>query len=216
MAAPDLTPRQEEILGLLKQGLGAVQIAKKLKISDNAVYQNIRKMRERGASVTTPTGRTGAKNKRGGKSGKKPTRALVAGTGGAASSPPSSGGGGVQITAHVSVTPLQSVRNRQAEIRNEVKEASQAVASAMSALNAAKAAEKRISERHKAEMTNLMTAERALAPKKTAPKAKAATKAKSARKRPTTRRAAQKPSSAANGGAPDKAGKAPALSVVDA
>lgn len=45
----DLTPRQREVKALLDQGLSARQIAEKLGITRNAVYQQIQRLRHYGA-----------------------------------------------------------------------------------------------------------------------------------------------------------------------
>jgi DNA-binding transcriptional regulator LsrR (DeoR family) len=53
-----MTARQREIKRLLDDGLGAVEIAEKLGITRNAVYQQIQALRRKGevASDFTPTG----------------------------------------------------------------------------------------------------------------------------------------------------------------
>jgi chromosome segregation ATPase len=43
--AKELTPRQQEIKALTEQGMNAPKIAKKLKITENAVYQHLRAIR---------------------------------------------------------------------------------------------------------------------------------------------------------------------------
>lgn len=56
MAKQELTPRQTEIKALMEQGKKPKDIAKKLKISENAVYQQIRRIREGGASGRSTSG----------------------------------------------------------------------------------------------------------------------------------------------------------------
>lgn len=55
-----LTDRQEAILGLIHEGHGAREIADKLEISRNAVYQQISALKKKGvlAPAFTPSGET--------------------------------------------------------------------------------------------------------------------------------------------------------------
>jgi DNA-binding CsgD family transcriptional regulator len=156
-----LTERQEQIKGLLKQGKSAKQIAKSLKISENAVYQQIRRMRKAGENVGTKraTGtRASAAKKTGRQSARKrpslePTLPQAPGN---IPEPP--------IAARPP-TPLQSVRNRRAEIHADIKLAETEVTAAQRALDAAKAAHAKLKDRHGDELKSLDTAEKALAPK---------------------------------------------------
>jgi hypothetical protein len=151
----ELTERQKEIKGLLQDGKTAKEIASDLNISDNAVYQAIRRMRSGGANVSTPTGRAGRKN--GGTKAKRGAKRQAAP---AAPKIPEMDLGTIRA-----ITPLQSVRNRRSEIQAEVREAGHAVAEAEGALRAAKSTAERIQARFKDELKSLDQAERALAPK---------------------------------------------------
>jgi uncharacterized coiled-coil protein SlyX len=88
MATQNLTPRQQEIKALMEQGKKPKDIAKKLKISENAVYQQIRRIRSGGASGRSTSGaarKSGGSNSRsqarsGGRqsSGSRPARRAAA------------------------------------------------------------------------------------------------------------------------------------------
>lgn len=58
MSVDDLTPRQTEVLALLEQGMQAREIAERLKITRNAVYQVIGALKNKGVldQGFTPTG----------------------------------------------------------------------------------------------------------------------------------------------------------------
>ena len=107
-----LTERQQQIKGLLKQGKSAKEIGKDLDISENAVYQQIRRMRKAGENVGTKRA-TGSRStpKRGRQaarpaaapgadlsvcSGRRSRRRLGRGLGGAASSREDSRRGGAE------------------------------------------------------------------------------------------------------------------------
>lgn len=60
MAQVELTPRQQEIKKLLKQGKNANAIADALGITTNAVYQQIRRIRASGGSASTGSSRSKA------------------------------------------------------------------------------------------------------------------------------------------------------------
>lgn len=97
MAAAELTPRQKEIKALKDQGKTAKQIAKKLKITENAVYQQLRRIKSGGG---------GAKKSGGSKAtGQK-----------AASSGRKSGGNTRQRQAPVAVKPQTAQEILKAEV----------------------------------------------------------------------------------------------------
>jgi biotin operon repressor len=187
----ELTERQKEIKGLLQDGKTAKEIASDLNISDNAVYQAIRRMRSGGANVSTPTGRAGRKN--GGTKAKRGAKRQTA----PAPKQPEIEFGNVRA-----ITPLQSVRNRRSEIQAEVREAGHAVAEAEGALRAAKSTAERIQARFKDELKSLDQAERALAPKRAATNGGAAksSKTRSGRSKAKGRARGRKAARAAQGG----------------
>lgn len=49
------TPKQAQVLGLVKEGKTPKQIAKTMKISPNGVYAHLRKLRERGLIEIAPS-----------------------------------------------------------------------------------------------------------------------------------------------------------------
>jgi biotin operon repressor len=188
----ELTERQKEIKGLLQDGKTAKEIASDLNISDNAVYQAIRRMRSGGANVSTPTGRAGRKN--GGTKAKRGAKRQAAP---AAPKIPEMDLGTIRA-----ITPLQSVRNRRSEIQAEVREAGHAVAEAEGALRAAKSTAERIQARFKDELKSLDQAERALAPKRAATNGGAAksSKTRSGRSKAKGRARGRTAARAAQGG----------------
>jgi hypothetical protein len=60
--AKELTPRQQQIHDLLEEGKSPPQIAKKLRITTNAVYQQIRRMRNSGGSSRSRSRTSGRKS----------------------------------------------------------------------------------------------------------------------------------------------------------
>lgn len=206
-----LTERQKEIKGLLKQGKSADEIGTKLGISTNAVYQQIRRMRKSGENVGTrkATG-TRKASTRGRKVGRQSSRKapVLEPTAPPVDVPP-------PIAARPA-TPLQSVRNRRAEIHADIKLAESEVTAAAKALDTARAAHGKLNDRHAVELKALDAAEKALAPKPAntaGPKAasttrKRASRAKSGPKAPATSPAASEPQSAPQNGQGD-AGQVP-------
>lgn len=148
--AQELTDRQKQVHDLIEAGKKPPEIAKKLGISTNAVYQQIRRMR--GAS------------KSGRKSGSRRVRATPRPT-----PPAPRPAAEVRPTA---VTPLQSIRARRSEIDAEVKAARAGTQDAEKAAEKAREALAKTLERHKDEIKRLDGAEAALTgkPKAAAPR----------------------------------------------
>lgn len=161
-----LTERQQEIKGLIEnEGLKPDQIAKKLGITTNAVYQQLRRMR--GGKAAKKSGRKSGGQRPAAASPIKPTPAPQV-----AAPPPTP-------------TPLQSVRARRDEIKATLKVAQSSVTDLERELEAAKATVAKIESRHKEEMKALDRAEAALRPAPRTPKeapAKPAAKSASAAK----------------------------------
>lgn len=201
-----LTDRQKQIKRLLDQNKSAEQVAKSLKISTNAVYQQIRRMRAAGHSVSTPSGAGGSAGRqsaRKGKSAKKGrTRPRLESSPPAPRIPPTPA---PAPAAKVPTTPLQSVRARRDEIQALVKEAEAGVTIAQRDLDNAKALAEKIAQRHADELKGLDKAEAALRPQQ-AP-------AKPAAKKATPKRqSAPKPAAPAPAPAPAPADDAQASS----
>jgi transposase len=74
----ELTPRQQEIKALTEQGKSAVQIAKKLGISDNGVYQHLRAIRGGAKKSSGSTSRSSARASGGRQSARRRTRTRTA------------------------------------------------------------------------------------------------------------------------------------------
>lgn len=191
--AVQLTERQQEIKGLLEQGLSASAIAKKLNISTNAIYQQIRRIRAAGGKVGTSNG--GSKGKASG--GRQSSRTQAA-------APPAPKPQAEQRVA----TPLQAIRARRSEIEAELKASASELLAANKAAEAAKEAHAKREQKHGVELTNLEAAERAVKGEK--PKA--------ARKRPSRAKSgsgskgsasASKGSSGSQGGAQATNGGSP-------
>jgi IS30 family transposase len=137
-----LTERQQQIKDLMEQGQKPDEIAKKLGITTNAIYQQLRRMR-------------GGAKKTGRKSARKP-QAPARGGSRLPAAPPA------PAPAHI--TPLQAVRARRDEIKHEVRDCDQAVAAARRALDAAIAQSEKVAARHKEELKALDKAEAVLRP----------------------------------------------------
>lgn len=162
-----LTERQQQVKDLLEKGNTAPQIAQKLGISTNAVYQQIRRMR--GGKKAKKAGR---------KSGAKARTASTP-------SPVSTPGAGFSASVIKPITPQRAVANRRDEIQAEVKESAKTLAEAEKVAARAKEDHVKLSAKHKDELKRLDAADRALRGgrpvvrpvKKRAAKAKAAPKA---------------------------------------
>ena len=171
MAATALTDRQQQIKALLDQSKTPHEIGEALGITENAVYQHIRRMRSAGHKLTAKP--SAAKPKR----ADKPSDATQLNR-------------LFNVAAADPVSPLAAVRARKDVIVAELKIAEHAVADARTALEKAQQANDRVSERHAAELKTLQAAEAALT-------AKPAAKAKA----PRPQRKRSKPASPSANGA---------------
>lgn len=180
MASAQLTDRQQQIKALMQEGKDPKQIAAQLKITPNAVYQQLRRMRD-------------GRKSGGSKAGKSPAPAKST----TATSPTTQTHVLGEVKTARPVTPLQSIRNRRDEINAEIRAAQSERDAAQRALAKAEEAASKVSERYATELANLTAAEAAL--KGEAAPAKAKNNAKAA-KAPTTRPRAA--SGAKNNGTP--------------
>lgn len=182
--AKQLTERQQEITALLDDGKTPREIAAALEITENAVYQHIRRIRANGTKISTSgTGRAAAARTRR-SSAPKPTLAP-------ATRP---------TTELRDMTPLQAIRARKDALAHDVREADHAVAAAERALKAAQERATKIKTKHGDELKALEKAESAITGKpvtKVAPGAKPTGTAKS---RSRSRSSAKRTSS--NGSTP--------------
>lgn len=71
MAAAELTPRQKQIKALKDEGKTAKQIAKKLKITENAVYQQLRRIKAGGGGAAKKSGGSKATGQKAASGGRK-------------------------------------------------------------------------------------------------------------------------------------------------
>lgn len=204
-----LTDRQKEIKGLLEQGKKADEIAKKLKITPNAVYQQIRRMRNAGTNVKgTGTQARNVRRKSGRKSPAKARPAVATGNSGAQ---PVAG----LAQAAAPTTPLQAIRMRRQAIEADIKAADASFKDATAEAEKRKLALDKLQERHGGELKNLDAAEAAVKgerPKAAVkPKAKSKGKgSKSGQKAAATPAAAPKAPPAPVPAAPDSTAPAPA------
>ena len=148
--ATNLTPRQQEIVDLQKQGNNAKQIAAKLGITENAVYQQLRRARKGGAAKPK------AKNA-GRKSAAKPAASQAP----AATPAPAAANRQVKSEPRV-MTPLQAIRARRNEVAEGLREAEAEVTAAEKALKQATEARDKIQAKVTPELTQLDNAEAAL------------------------------------------------------
>lgn len=175
MATATLTPRQQEIKSLLDAGKTPVEIAKKLKITDNAVYQQLRRMREAGkggkaVAKRTPARKSAAKPvKKATTAAKpiKPSRSRPRSTTRATSGNTATGTAkNVTVPSPaVAMTPLESVRARREAIAAELAEVRQAHEAAVKVADEAKATRETAEGAYADELNQLDAAEAALSPK---------------------------------------------------
>lgn len=164
-----LTARQKEIKGLQAEGLKPPEIAERLGVSPNAIYQQLARMRKSGKSGGSS--KTNAR-KGGSKATQKPAAARPARPAAPAQAKPAR-----------PLTPLQAIRERRSEIEAEVKAATADLEAAEKALEKAREAHTTVTTRFDEELAHLNGAEAVLKGEmvaKSAPKAKgdAASKAK--------------------------------------
>jgi transposase len=159
-----LTERQQDIKNRLENGDKADKIAKDLGISTNAVYQQIRRMRNAGNAPAK-------------KSGRQSARKLAAAP-------------AIQqavLGQARAMTPLQAIRARRDEIKAELKATESAVLDAERTLKSASEAHEKASTKRAEEIKQLDSAESALTGKPTpAQVERAAKRAASAPQKPAS------------------------------
>jgi hypothetical protein len=140
-----LTDRQKQIADMQKQGKKAPEIAAALSITTNAVYQQLRRMRNGKSAPKTNTG--------------KKAPAPKAATPSTGSSTPS-----VTVTQKPTrpLTPLQSIRGRRDEINGDIKAAAAERDSIARQLTKAQEAVDKVTQRYADELASLDGAEAAL------------------------------------------------------
>lgn len=136
--ATELTPRQQEIAAMLDEDMKAAEIADKLGITRNAVYQQIGIIRKRRGGTTRR--RRGPGRPRGSRNRTAPAAASPNGT----------------------VTPLQAIRARRHVIETELRETRDAVHAATRALSDAQDRHEKLGGKYDAELTGLNRAEKEL------------------------------------------------------
>jgi DNA-binding CsgD family transcriptional regulator len=166
-----LTERQQQIVDLQKQGKKAKEIGEALGISENAVYQQLRRIRKgsdaNGSASSQRASESTARRQSGGRRGSAaPTLQAATTTGGTTSA-------GLTPTAPAPkpMTPLQSVRARRDEVSADLKAAEADVQQAERALEAARKQRDKIAERLRPELAALDAAEAALQGKLSLPEA---------------------------------------------
>lgn len=143
-----LTERQQQIVGLQKEGKTAPQIAEALSITTNAVYQQIRRMRG-GAAKPKAAKKSGPKS-----AGTKTTASSgTTGTANVTATP---------TPAPRPLTPLQSLRSRRDEISADIKEAQSERDAALRTYAKAQESLEKLSGRYAEELARLDAAEHAL------------------------------------------------------
>lgn len=156
MAKSQLTPRQKEIKGLQKQGKNAREIAAELGITENAVYQQLRRARqvtgEAKPAAAKPKAKAAAKSGR--KSAAKPAAKPAAAAAPVAAAPVKS--------EPRAMTPLQAIRARRDEVTKGLREAEATETAAERALKQAREAREKIAAKVAPELTQLDNAEKAL------------------------------------------------------
>jgi hypothetical protein len=165
-----LTDRQKQIADLLDKGKTPAEIAKALKITENAVYQQRRRIRqangEKPARTARRVGRTSAP-----KAARKSTRKSAATRSRRSTRravpKPSPELGNVLGTIKLP-TPLQAIRSRRDEIKQSVKHLADAARDAERAAKAAQEAHDKALAKHTDELAQLDAAEAALTGKATA------------------------------------------------
>lgn len=170
--AKQLTDRQREIVTLLDQGKTPREAAEALDITENAVYQHIRRIREGGHKVTSASNAQGSRSR--GRSTARTRQAPATAPEAPATATPAE---------PRAMTPLQAIRYRRATIEQETKAAHAQVLAAEKVLAQAREAAERVLAKHGEELDHLISAEAALtgkpAPK---PPAKPRSRSRSASK----------------------------------
>lgn len=149
--ATTLTPRQQQIKKLLDQGKKAKQIANQLGISENAVHQHKRRMKDAGGSKPATATRSRAQS-----SGTKRTQSRTAAT------PRRPAPAPAKPAEARPVTPLQAVRHRRQEITHALKDVREEHEAAIKAVEHAREQREKAEARYADELNQLDAAERAL------------------------------------------------------
>lgn len=139
MAEPTLTARQKEVVALVNGGKTAKEIAAKLKISENGVYQQLRRLRKIGAlPKTASSGRKSAR--KGGRAAKKRTQPRLTTT-----TPSPSGNGNAAVASAIGkLDPVTVVRTRLTEVKSEIADHNRAADEAVKAASALGDEQKRL------------------------------------------------------------------------
>jgi biotin operon repressor len=161
-----LTERQTQIKTLLDEHKTPREIGAVLEISENAVYQHIRRMRDGGHHLNTTPGKRGRKPKgplvpvapASTKATTELSREQLTPAAPAARAKPSRG----PRRASIANSPLAAVRARRAEIATEIDAVDAVVAQARAAYERAQAQATEVHERHRTEIRQLDSAETAL------------------------------------------------------
>jgi hypothetical protein len=169
-ATTDLTPRQKEIKALLDKDFTPTEVADKLGVSSNAIYQHLRRMKKAPkaskarTSPRKPGTRRAAARKRPSRAKRTTARAPALGERGTAVL-----ASGTLLKPH---TPLQVIRNRKDEIEAAVKHSAAVVAEDEKGYLTSKERHETLVTKNKEELRRLDIAEQALQGKivKPAPK----------------------------------------------
>ena len=177
MATKQLTPRQKEIKALMDQGKTPTEVAKKLKISDNGVYQQLRRMRAAGHSVggkTATAKSTSARKPAASKAKSSGSKRTTSGRSSARKSTPARPRATTPPIPSqpklVAMTPLDSIKARREQIDAELTETRENLDAATRAHEEAVKAHEDATSKYAAELSQLTAAEAAL--KGEAPKPK--------------------------------------------
>lgn len=193
MATKQLTPRQQEIVKLMDQGKTPTEVAKRLKITDNAVYQHLRRIRQvHGTPKAKANGAKPTKATTKASTTKRTTTRRASGRNLPLPPKPKPAAPAPQPQAARHMTPLQAIRARRDEIDGTLKEVRHEAERAAKAATTADEARKTAEARFKDELAQLEAAEAAL----TGTKAPAAKKNGAGSKRAGKQAAAQAAESA--------------------
>lgn len=161
MATGQLTERQQEVQTLLDKGKTPNEIAKALKISPNAIYQQIRRIRKaQGKRRSTAQRSSTARRTSGRKSGS--SRSSRSRPSRPAATPPTPQPNIANTVTQRPMTPLQAIRTRRSEIEAELAESGHHVQTAAKAVQVASERHDKLMTRYAAEQAQLEAAENAL------------------------------------------------------
>ena len=166
-----LTPRQQQVKDLLDQGKSPAEVAKKLKMTTNSVYQHIARMK--GGSKAKPARKSGAKRttarkSTARKSGAKRTGTRRSSTRRSPARPPAPAPAPAAPAPERTMTPLQAIRHRKSELESGLSESARVVAQAEKALKDAQEAHAKLEASREGELKQLTAAEAALSGKNVA------------------------------------------------